>query len=52
MEKYKVLFLTLNDCNTKNNFFGDDKSLSVEGSGIVHLNNGRIKYILCVLNLS
>ena len=40
MGKDKAVFLTLQDCNTKIFFVGDDRSLSVEGSGIVHLNNG------------
>lgn len=40
MGKDKVVFSTLNDCNTKNIFVGDDRSLNVEGSGTVHLNNG------------
>ena len=52
MGKDKAVFLTLNDCNTKNIFVGDDRSLSVEGSRTSHLNNGQIKDVLCVLNLS
>ena len=52
MGKDKSLFLTLNDCNTKNIFVGDDRYLSVEGSRIVHLNNGQIKDVLCVPTLS
>ena len=52
MGKDKVMFLTLNNCNTKNIFVGDNKSLSVEGSGIVHLNNGQFKDVVCVPNLS
>ena len=50
--KDKAVFSTLQDCNTKNIFVGDDRSLSVEGSGIVHLNSGQIKDVLCVPNLS
>ena len=46
------MFSTLKDCKTKNIFVGDDKSLSVEGSGTIHLNNGQIKDVLCVPNLS
>ena len=46
------MFSTLQDCNTKNIFVGDDRSLSVKGSGTVHLNNGQIKDVLCVPNLS
>ena len=52
MGKDKAVFPTLNDCNTKNIFVGDDRSLSVEGFGIVHLNHGQIKDVLCVPNLS
>ena len=48
----KAMFSTLNDCNTKNIFVGDDRSLSVEGSVTVHLNNGQINDVLCVMNLS
>jgi hypothetical protein len=39
MGKDKAMFLNLNDCNTINIFVSDDKSLSADGSGIVHLNN-------------
>ena len=52
MGKDKVVFASLNDCNTKNIFVGDDRSLNVEGSGTVHLNNGQIQDVLCVPNLS
>jgi hypothetical protein len=52
MGKDKAVFLTLNDCNTKNIFVGDDRYLSVEGPRTIHLNNGQIKDVLCVLNLS
>ena len=48
----KAMFLTLNDCNTKNIFVGDDRSFSVEGSETIHLINGQIKDVLCVPNLS
>ena len=40
MGKDKAVFSTLNDCNTQNIFVGDDRSLSVEWSRTVHLNNG------------
>ena len=52
MGKDKVVFSTLNDCKTKNIFVGDDRSLSVEASRIIHLDNGHIKDVLCVPNLS
>jgi hypothetical protein len=35
MAKYKAIFSTLNKFNTKKIFFGDDRSLSVVGFGIV-----------------
>jgi hypothetical protein len=52
MGKDKAVFSTLQDCNTKNIFVGDDRSLSVEGSETIHLNNGQINDVLCVPNLS
>jgi hypothetical protein len=52
MDKDKAVFSTLNDCNTKFFFVGEDRFLSVEGYRKVHLNNGQIKDVLCVLNLS
>ena len=52
MGKDKAVFSTLNHCNTKNIFVGDDRSLNVEGSGTVHLNNGQIQDVLCVPKLS
>ena len=52
MGKDKAVFSTLNDCNTKNIFVGDDRSLIVEGFGTVHLNNGQIQDVLCVPKLS
>jgi hypothetical protein len=52
MGKDKVVFLNLNNCNTKNIFVGDDRSLSVVGSRRVHLNNGQFKDVLCFPNLS
>ena len=33
MDNDKVMFSSLNDCNTKNLYFGDDRSLSVVGFG-------------------
>jgi hypothetical protein len=35
MAKDRAIFSTLNECNTKQIFVGDDRSLSVEGSEIV-----------------
>ena len=52
MGKDKAVYSTLQDCNTKNIFVGDDRSLSVEGSGTIHLKNGQIKDVLGVPDLS
>jgi hypothetical protein len=52
MGKDKTVFSTLNDCNTINIVVCDNRSLSVEGCGTVHLNNGQINDVLCVPNLS
>ena len=40
MAKNKAMFSSLNDCNTKHIYVGDDRSLSVVGSGTIHLDNG------------
>ena len=40
MAKNKAMFSSLNDCNTKNIYVGDDRSLGVVGTGIVDLFNG------------
>ena len=37
MAKEKAIFSTLNECNTKKIFVGDDSSLSVVGSGTVQV---------------
>jgi hypothetical protein len=37
MAKDRDIFSTLNECNTKKIFVGDDRSLSVEGSGTVQV---------------
>jgi hypothetical protein len=37
MAKDKAIFSTLNECNTKKIFVGDDRSLSVVGSGTVRV---------------
>ena len=40
MAKNKAMFSSLNDCNTKHIYVGGDRSLSVVGSGTIHLDNG------------
>jgi len=52
MSKNKAMFPSLNDCNTKNIYVGDDRSLSVVGIGTIHLNNGQFNDVLCVPTLS
>jgi hypothetical protein len=48
MAKDKYIFSTLNECNTKKIFVGDDRSLSVVGSGTVQVDNGHFNDVLCV----
>jgi hypothetical protein len=52
MAKDKAIFSTLNECNTKKIFVGDDRSHSVEGSGIVQVENGHFNDVLCVPSFS
>jgi hypothetical protein len=51
MAKDRAIFSTLNECNTKQIFVGDDRSLSVEGSGTVQVENGHFNDVLCVPSL-
>ena len=48
MAKDKDIFFALNECNTKKIFVGDDRSLNVEGSGTVQVENGHFNDVLCV----
>ena len=48
MAKNKAMFSSLNDCNTKNIYVGDDSSLSVVGIETIHLENGQFNDVLCV----
>jgi hypothetical protein len=52
MAKDKDIFSSLNECNTKKIFVGDDISLSVVGSGTVQVDNGHFNDVLCVPSLS
>jgi hypothetical protein len=52
MAKDKAIFSALNECNTKKVFVGDDRSLSVVGSGTVQVDNGHFNDVLCVPSLS
>jgi hypothetical protein len=51
MPKDKAIFFALNDCNKKQIFVGDDRSLSVVGSEIVQVDNGHFNDVLCVPSL-
>jgi hypothetical protein len=51
MAKDKAIFSSLNECNTKKIFVGDDRSLSVVGSGTVQVDNGHFNDVLCVPSL-
>jgi hypothetical protein len=52
MTKDKDIFSTLNECNTKKIFVGDDRSLSVVGSRTIQVYNCHFNDILCVPSLS
>jgi hypothetical protein len=52
MAKDKAIFSSLNECNTKKIFVGDDRSLSVVGFGIVQVDNVPFNDVLCVPSLS
>jgi hypothetical protein len=52
MDMDKDIFSSLNECNTKKIFVGDDRSLSVVGSGIVHVDNGHFNDVLFVPSIS
>jgi hypothetical protein len=52
MAKDKDIFSSLNECNTKKIFVGDDRSLSVVGSGTIQVDNGHFNDVLCVPSLS
>ena len=50
MGKDKVVFSTLNDCNTKNIFVGDDRSLSVEWYGTIMVRS-RMYYVFLIYSV-
>jgi hypothetical protein len=52
MAKDRDIFASLNACNTKKIFFGDDRCLSVEGSVTIQVQNGHSNDVLCVPSLS
>jgi hypothetical protein len=47
MAKDKDMFSSLNECNTKKIFVGDDRSLSVVGFETVQVDNGHFNDVLC-----
>jgi hypothetical protein len=52
MDKDKAIFYSLNECNTKKIFVGDDRSLSVVGSRTIQEDNGHFNDVLCVPSVS
>jgi hypothetical protein len=48
MAKDREIFFSLNECNTKKIFVGDDRSLSVEGYIIFQVENGHLNDVLGV----
>jgi hypothetical protein len=52
MAKDKDIYFSLNERNIKKIFVGDDRSLSVVGSGTVQEDNGHFNDVLCVPSLS
>jgi hypothetical protein len=52
MAKDKAIFSSLNECNTNKIFVGDNRSLSVVGSGTIQVDNGHFNDVLCVSSLS
>jgi transposase InsO family protein len=51
MDEDKAIFSALNECNTNEIFVGDDRSLSVVGSGRIQVENGHFNDVLCVPNI-
>jgi hypothetical protein len=49
VDKDKNIFSTLNECNTKKKCVGDDRSLIVEASRIVHVDNGHLNHVVCIV---
>ena len=52
MSKNQAIFSTMHECKTKQIFVGDDRSLSVIGSGTVPVENGHFSDVLCVPKIS
>ena len=52
MSKDESIFSTMHECNTKQIFVGDDRSLSVVGFRTVPVENGHFSDVLCVPRIS
>ena len=52
MAKDQAIFSTMHECNTKQIFVGNDRSLSVVGSRTVPIENGHFSDVLCVQKIS
>ena len=52
MAKDQAIFSTMHECNTKQIFVGDERSLSVVGYGTVPVENGHFSDVLCVPRIS
>ena len=52
MAKDQAIFSTMHECNTKQIFVGDDRSLNVVGFGIVQVDDGLQWCIMCSKNFS
>ena len=52
MTKDQAIFSTLNECNTKQIFVGDDRSLNVVGFGTIQVDDGQFNDVLCFPRIS
>ena len=52
MAKDQAIFSTMHECDTKQIFVGDDRSLSVVGSETVPVENGHFNDVLCLPRIS
>ena len=52
MAKDQDIFYTMHECNTIQIIVGDDRCLSVVGSGTVPVENGHFSDVLCVPKIS
>jgi hypothetical protein len=52
MANDKAMFSSLNECNTKKIFVGDDRSLIFVGTGTIQVDNVSFNDVLCVPSLS